>query len=404
MRPDPEALAELGRIVRINQDSALYEDSAVERASEELFDGRAPRPGDGRGRAWRARLTVLVPVAVAAAVIALWFALSRPAALTATDGEGLAVAQGEWLNAKPAEDRALRFSDGSTVLLRGPSRARVESLSQRGADVTVERGSVAVSVVHREATAFSFHAGPYRVLVTGTRFDLSWEPVTERFAIEMHDGSVRLDGPGLEGGRSVVAGQRVVVVPDAEQPVAALSSAAALTAPLSGPSGASLPEPLAASSATAGPSPGEPRWRALARDGRYGEAFRDARPGFEAALSSLGAQDLLLLADTAVYAGEPGHGRVAYERIRARFGRSPQAAIAAFQLGRIESPGAATRWFRTYLAEAPSGPLAREALGRVLEAEARAGDRAAARRTAASYLDRFPRGPHADLARRVVAE
>jgi hypothetical protein len=83
--------------------------------------------------------------------------------------------------------------------------------------------------------------------------------------------------------------------------------------------------------------------------------------------------------------------------------------VAAFALGRIAFDqradfGGATRWFRTYLAEQPEGRLARDALGRLMEARSRVGDAAGAQVEARKYLDRYPSGPHAEMARRLTAD
>jgi TolA-binding protein len=64
----------------------------------------------------------------------------------------------------------------------------------------------------------------------------------------------------------------------------------------------------------------------------------------------------------------------------------------------------AARWFRIYLAEAANGSLAREAMGRLLEALQRSGQPAAACGIARQYLRRFPGGPHARRARRSCEE
>src|SRR5262249_29471585 len=87
---------------------------------------------------------------------------------------------------------------------------------------------------------------------------------------------------------------------------------------------------------------------------------------------------------------------------RDRFARTPQAAIAAFELGRSAPPAEAATWFEAYLAEEPRGSLAREAWGRLVEANALAGKDAAARSAAQEYLARYPDGPSAALARRVL--
>ena len=62
----------------------------------------------------------------------------------------------------------------------------------------------------------------------------------------------------------------------------------------------------------------------------------------------------------------------------------------------------AADWFSTYLREQPSGALAREALGRLIEAYQAAGDRVSARATAERYLKSYPDGPHATLARQAL--
>ncbi|MBS2017588.1 MAG: hypothetical protein JST00_32205 [Deltaproteobacteria bacterium] len=80
-----------------------------------------------------------------------------------------------------------------------------------------------------------------------------------------------------------------------------------------------------------------------------------------------------------------------------------QAAIAAAYLGRDAARSgrrdAARRWFETYLQEQPTGPLAREASGQLIELTTGAEQTERARR----YLAEHPNGPHAPLATRVLA-
>jgi outer membrane protein assembly factor BamD (BamD/ComL family) len=83
------------------------------------------------------------------------------------------------------------------------------------------------------------------------------------------------------------------------------------------------------------------------------------------------------------------------------------AASAAFAIGTIEFDrkrdyAAAARSFALALEEQESGPLAREALGRQVEALARANDRIQAALRAKRYLALYPDGPHAQLARTLV--
>ena len=96
--------------------------------------------------------------------------------------------------------------------------------------------------------------------------------------------------------------------------------------------------------------------------------------------------------------------REALVTCRRRFPGSERAAVAAYELGRSSSPSEASSWFgHLYLGEQPGGALAREASGRLVEARASAGDDRGAREAAARYLARYPNGPHAQLARQVLA-
>lgn len=118
--------------------------------------------------------------------------------------------------------------------------------------------------------------------------------------------------------------------------------------------------------------------------------------------------DLLKEADDARYAGRFDEARTKLEEVRRRFPGTGAAAKASFELGRIafdvdKNFAAAGDRFDTYLRERPSGSLAREALGRALEARSRAGDPRSAG-LAARYLAAYPDGPHAALARRLARE
>jgi outer membrane protein assembly factor BamD (BamD/ComL family) len=94
--------------------------------------------------------------------------------------------------------------------------------------------------------------------------------------------------------------------------------------------------------------------------------------------------------------------REALMACRARFAGTQQAAMSAFQLGRSASGAQAAQWFSTYLKEQPGGQLAREALGRLIEAHEAAGDHVSGRAAAERYLKSYPDGPHAALARQAL--
>jgi outer membrane protein assembly factor BamD (BamD/ComL family) len=73
-------------------------------------------------------------------------------------------------------------------------------------------------------------------------------------------------------------------------------------------------------------------------------------------------------------------------------------------LGRNAPPARAVKWFSAYLSEEPGGAWAREASGRLIEAYQASGDPGAAREAAKRYLGRYPDGPHAEFAKRVLDE
>jgi TolA-binding protein len=118
------------------------------------------------------------------------------------------------------------------------------------------------------------------------------------------------------------------------------------------------------------------------------------------------ALDLITLADAARYTRKHETARQALLALRARFAGSDRAKDAAFFLGRLSEVGAASSdaaltWYDTYLAEAGRGPFASEALGRKLTLLVRT-DQELARKAARTYLQRFPQGNQAELARSVV--
>ena len=92
--------------------------------------------------------------------------------------------------------------------------------------------------------------------------------------------------------------------------------------------------------------------------------------------------------------------------LRARFPGTTRAGDAAFFLGRLaelppSSSGAAVAWYETYLRESARGPYGGEALGREIALLAHT-DRARAQKAAQFYLERFPHGTQAELAKSLL--
>lgn len=152
-----------------------------------------------------------------------------------------------------------------------------------------------------------------------------------------------------------------------------------------------------------------PAWRPLALSGRYREALHEADAlGFGELCEKSSASDLLLLGNAARFGGALDQSKQALLAIRERFPNAPERTIATFTLGRIAADDqhddlAAAHWFSAMLDERTGGDLAEEAHGRLIESLERGGDHSAARRHATSYLTAFPAGPHASMARHVLA-
>lgn len=334
-------------------------------------------------------------------------------------------ATGAFIAAPAATETRVRFSDGSTLRLAPDARLRVAEVAQNGARVLVESGTVHVSVVHRDETRWAVAAGPFEVQVTGTQFDVVYDPASSRLTVRMTEGSVLVHGCGLLGGegRRLGAGEQLEVSCKDETSTASAPEAPAEDT--AAPDGEQTPSKPSAirPAASAPPAQSAPPAHAstgsrvetsrsvveLARKGSHAEAMTAAEAnGFDATCAALSGPELLLLADAARYAGRFDRATEALEIARRRFAGSDPAATAAFELGRIAMDvrrelTAAGDHFETYLRERPTGSLAREALGRAIEARSRAGDSARAERLAVRYLAAYPDGPHAKLARKLTS-
>lgn len=359
-----------------------------------------------------ASAAVVLLGAFAVAGLGLW--PSRDTATVAT----VRAQAGERVEARLL-DLALAFEDGSKVVLSSGGSLRTEAIGRASAELALERGRVHVHVVHSSATHWTVRAGQYAIAVTGTRFRVDWQPDPGAFSVVVEEGSVRVTGGLLAAAVDIRAGQSMAL--ENGRPFGGVPSVSSPVAPqASSPASASDRE---SEPATAPPAPSEmptsslhrtairrastPSWREQAEAGRYREALAEAeRKGFEGICREAGGSDLLTLAEAARFAGRAERAQQALRTVRTRFGRSEDAAMAAFVLGRIAAENRrdypdAAHWFRTYLVERPGGRLNREAEGRLLESLAFM-DRNTARAAARTYLERYPTGPHAAFARNLI--
>ena len=328
----------------------------------------------------------------------------------------------------------VRFSDGTQIELGAGARAHIASLTEHGARVSLDEGELRARVVHWEGARWLFDAGPFVVTVTGTAFALSWTPDEERIDLRLENGSVEVGGPIFDQPIPLRSGkwltlrlrQREILIRDiAAGEGAPAASASSASAPEPGYDGGDTQTPgdggaAASPGSLSPPGAAEPRldaglapatstpapkreWAARVAAGKFEQVVDEAkRWGLEACLAGATSSELSALADAARYTKRSSLSKQALLALRQRFAGSRRAAEAAFLLGRLaesqEGAPSAVSWFERYLAEAPSGPYAPEALGRKMILVEKTSGRGAAIKVAQEYLLRFPRGTYARAA------
>lgn len=190
--------------LRVAQDNALEQSHNV-RTVRERMPSRPPI----EERRVRWPLAVAATLSLAAAVLLGVVGLHRtPSAISFEVGDKKEAGKVEtWIAAPDGANLPIKFSDGSDVTVESGARARVTQLDANGAHVLLERGRAVASVVHRENTHWQVAAGPFLVSVIGTRFAVSWDPVSEVFRLHLHEGRVLVSGSFLRDPQSVSTGQ-----------------------------------------------------------------------------------------------------------------------------------------------------------------------------------------------------
>jgi ferric-dicitrate binding protein FerR (iron transport regulator) len=419
-----EAMDTLGRIARMHLTGTV---SAQEEA-EARRRWRAHLANQPFAESMRRKIKLGLGAAAMAAVVAAIFVgrpLLRRPALT-FDVDIPVVSERDYLLVpSTAPSGHVVFSDGSKLTLAPGGRGRIVALHADGAEIGLEDGRASLEVAHRAGARWLVAAGPFAISVTGTTFDVRWSGADELFELDMRSGSVTIRGPLAAAGIELAAGQKLVadlranqlrierLIPETRDES---STQAVETTPSESAVASAMPRGLVGAAASARDLEGAPRARAARR-----EATDDAKPswaqrvaagdfrgvladaeqrGLENTLAQNNLADLVALADAARYASRVDIAHRALLVQRERFGGSTAARTAAFLLGRLadtreSQPAAAIGWYDRYLAEAPSGEFASEALGRKLVAVQRVSGAASARPIAQEYLRRFPQGPYA---------
>jgi TolA-binding protein len=334
--------------------------------------------------------------------------------------EGGRVIDGGYLHEAGSSGIKLFFTEGTEFILMPGARGRLRDIDSRGAHIAIEQGAASLQVTPRADARWLVDVGPFLVTVKGTVFTVSWDAAAERFELRLRHGHVSVTGPVSGGEIGLRAGQRLVVnLSKAEtiiteqkpeeawlEPVAAVPAASSADSADEAPAvPAERPAVRPVSSGSAPKAEPARRWSEAVASGKWDRILAEVeRVGVQTTLEKASSEELFALADAARYRSRTDLAREALLAERRRFPGSTRALDAAFLLGRLEESrerGAARalRWYDEYLARAPAGTYASEALGRKMMVTSRTDGAARAQHIAKEYLRRFPTGTYAGPAR-----
>lgn len=402
--------AELGSGFRSLMDDYLTSGERVDK--ERVFSQivqrrtglRAVKPSPSRVPRW---VRWAAPVAVAAVAV-FSFALygvgpdAQELTYVVTAHSGAQVVdQGSHRWATEDEPLLVSFSDKSSVLLGTRTSVNLEVVDSGKVRLGIERGRVHAHIVHHEETDYRFRAGEYEVFVTGTEFDLSFDPDQGSGLLEMQEGSVEVRGPAGPLGR-VLGGQKLALLGTPtkveERPLPAAEPVQA-TADQGAPASERATDLGPAKVAATARRADTLSYRTLAKQARFPEIVKDAESrGLTTVLSTKSPEELAELAHAARYVGRGDLATRVFRALIQSHPTSPAAQSAHFFLGRIAEANRehqkAAREYDIYVKSRPGGSFVAEALGRRMALAQKSGDLSLATSLARQYLARFPGGPY----------
>lgn len=412
MEPTEPHVEAIGRALREALEGEYSEGEQIRQARASFIEELA-RPPLGAVRAERPRGRRWLPWVLATSscvgALAVWL-WPRPVSFQV--GEARPGRLGDVIESLDDRPVPIHFSEGSSLLLHGSGRMRVLALAGEASRVVVEDGIVDVSIAHPKTrrTRWTFEAGPYRVAVTGTKFQLAFSARDRSLGLSTQEGQVVVSGSCQQTPRKVSAGQRIDLSCSAQEGPPPIDEAARSE---EGSLAPTFPEGDAKRDPALDPTSSPPfrsdmAWRGLLGSGRLLEGMHAAeRAGFQRVCQVATAKELLALADAARLFGSRERAVGPLRLLRQRFPGTHDAATAAFRLGLLafeadHAYAEATKWFEIYLRDQPSGPLMGDSFGRLMKARSFSGDREGARAVAQQYLHRFPKGPYASDARGIL--
>ena len=418
---------------RLNALAELLRDSVQEPNAAELQRGltrlRARKHFWPRMALRRPLRAALLVGCLALAVLGVWF-LSVPSTLqkppVAVDKiEGGQILDGGYLSEIGNAGIKLVFNEGSRFELSPGTRGRLSVVTAEGARLALEHGQAFCRITENLGHQWSVEAGPFVVTVRGTDFEVDWDPKNEELEVSLRRGRVAVSGPVVGDALVLRPGQTLIVsLPRRESLIkerhSRTESSRASDKPNEPDGGSPAEAGIAVSPAGVGDAhklvntpaseasvrsapPSDPSWRQAIATGQWDRVLADIDRDGLATLRSLSSENLLAVADAARYRRRPDLARAALLEHRRRFPNSTRSLDALFLLGRVEEIGQggklAIQRYDEYLARAPAGTYAAEALGRRMILTKDVEGPASAARIAEQYLRRFPNGSYAKAAR-----
>lgn len=334
-----------------------------------------------RGQRWALGAGALVAAAAALLLALPW----APPASPLLEGSSILTAE---------QPSSFSLRDGSRVEAGEETSIQVERHEAEAVRLDLARGRARFVVSKRRPRQFSVVAGDVTVRVVGTRFWVSRRG--EQVRVEVEEGTVE-----------VRYQEQVIALP-------APGSWERPSRPAEAPRGAELLAPGAAPAEV--PAPAEELEPALAEEEDLAPAEETAPPRARshepqrapskpksraAERSRREAADRMFQAAMQARAGGDGRAAlVAFEAFLTEHPRDTRAALASFELGRLQmdvahDPEAAARSLNRALSASPTASFAEDALARLVRAHAQRGDAGACRDTRARYERQYPAGAYA---------
>ena len=280
---------------------------------------------------------------------------------------------------------AVGLDDGSRLELAAHTKVRVSGNEPASMALELDHGRVDCDITHRPGRHFTVAAAGVTVRVKGTKFGVELAPARDRVDVDVERGLVEVSWRNGAERRDLAAGEHWSI--DLKAPAPPASGAFS-------PPSTDVAEPVAPSDA------GE-----TAPDTATAEA---PKPSAGHAPHEVGARELLDLGNAARRAGDVAGAARAYEQLLTLHPTDGRAGLAAFELGRLrmdrlgDVPGAIQALQKAVMM-APGAGFREDAMARLVEAYARAGQGERCRSAQRAYLSSYPSGVHATAVSRQCA-